>query len=59
MPRNLDEEAVVAILAAKEEEGAVPMMESVDALRTFKTRRGAKWEYETEEIDQMPTRVEE
>ncbi|GMH46511.1 hypothetical protein TrRE_jg11702 [Triparma retinervis] len=58
MPTNLDEQAVAAILAAKESEeghhGGNLAAESVDALRTFKTRKGAKYEWETEEIDQTP-----
>lgn len=59
MPTNLDSQAVAAILAAKESDGGIHdggnlASESVDALRTFKTRKGAKYEWETEEIDQTP-----
>jgi hypothetical protein len=56
MPKNLDEDAAEAIMKATEASHAsdVHMAESVDALRRFNTRAGAKFEYNASEIDKTP-----
>jgi len=58
-PKNLDEDAHAQIMkatggSAGHGDDAMPVAESVDALRRFSTRVGAKYEFRASSIDQTP-----
>ena len=57
MPTNVSEEATAAVIKAvtKHKQGGIQTIAAVDAIRSFKTRQGAKYEFSEGDLDKMPT----